>query len=136
MDDPILAGERTRLREATARVRTADCGGLAEPAVSRSIERVATRLERDPVGDPDAREHAARIRDIVQMRTAGEVGHRDLRSIGGRSQSSGQDMKSENTAPLPSEKAERYKQLENELRRRDDARARQRTRDHVDREKT
>ena len=128
-DDPILAGERNRMREASSRARMQGRGERHMPTVARSIERVANRVEADAVSDADAWKRAALIREIARNPAARRLGDHDTPTAPDRGRLTGEtDQPTRLTTPSL-EKAKRYKQLEDELRRRDAARRERKTRD-------
>lgn len=64
--DAVLAGERLRLREATPRARATAAPEKAQRTMSRSLERLADRLERETPTDPDSKEWASHIRAVAR----------------------------------------------------------------------
>jgi hypothetical protein len=131
VDDPIFAGERIRVREATARARAGGRGERVTLAMARSIGRVAARLERQAAVEPGARERAAKIRELSRGEPRPAVREQESTGApeGARRQS--RDNEPNRGAPPPN-KAERYKRLEDELKQRDGARMRRKTRDRDD----
>ncbi len=119
--DPVLAGERQRIREQTQRARAGQAGQRAPAVIGRSLARLARRIERELAADPDAAERAAHIREITRGLRDSDAstrnhGHHDSRRI---------DTTKKDAAAL-------YKELEDQLLRRDNARGKQRTRDRGD----
>jgi hypothetical protein len=117
--DPLLAGERRRIREQTKRARANEAGERIPTVIGRSLTRLARRIEREVPADPDARERAAYIRKIArgaQERASRDQGHEREQPIEARKKN----------------RAAAYKELEEQLRRRDQARGKMRMRDRND----
>jgi len=119
--DPLLAGERQRIREQTHRARADQAGKRAPVAIGRSLARLARRIERETPTDSDATERAAHIRAVARGLTARDALAHDQAHDQGRRVEAGKK-----------EPAMLYKELEEQLRRRDQTRGNQRTRDRGD----
>jgi hypothetical protein len=129
VNDPILAGERARLREAAERARVEGRGERLMLAVRRSIERFALRLEGDAVSEPDASGRVAEIRKLARSQMTETRSDGKLALASDRSRASARDPQPSRSTTGESEQAERYKQLEDELRQRGTARTKRTLRD-------
>lgn len=119
--DPVLAGERQRIREQVKRARSNQAEERAPAVIGRSLARLAQRIERETPTDPDATERAARIRDVARGLTARDAPTRDhAHDQGRRIEASKKDP------------AALYKKLEEQLSQRDQARSKQKTQDRGD----
>jgi hypothetical protein len=119
--DPVLAGDRQRIREQTTRARAERAGERAPAAIGRSLARLAWRIERETPTDPDATERAAHIRDVARGLIAPDPATRDEALGRGRG-----------IGATKNDQAALYKKLEDQLQRRDKARRKQRARDRGD----
>ena len=119
--DPVLAGERHRIREQTQRARADQARKRAPAAIRRSLERLARRMERETPTDPDATERASHIREVVRGLTARDAPIRNQAHDQGRRIEAGKK-----------DPATLYKELEEQLRRRDQTRGKQKSRDRAD----
>jgi hypothetical protein len=127
-EDPILAGERRRLREAVARARVQQGGKRIAPTVARSIDGVSVRLTRLAMTKSEGEERAAKIREIAR----GVLGSKAIKPALGSRPDRPDDPSKDGRAPqVPPirDQAQRYKMLEDELRRHDGVRAKRRARD-------
>jgi hypothetical protein len=116
--DPVLAGERKRIREQMMRARAEQARKRAPVAVARSLTTVAERLELATSNDVDLAKHAAHIREVARGLRTSEAPTRD------QSQDQGSRIE-----PTKRDTSAPYRELEDQLRRRDKARGRQRARD-------
>ena len=119
--DPVLAGERKRIREQTARARADQAGQRAPAAKGRSLARLAERIERETSTDAEAAKHAAHIREVARGLKAPDALTRD------QAQDQGRRIEAAKKDP-----AALYKELEDQLRRHDKARGKERARDRGD----
>src|SRR5712692_10155110 len=82
--DPVLAGERQRVREQTRRARADNAAKRAPEAIGRSLARLAARIEQVSPTDPDAKERADHVRGIVRALLARDALTRDYAHDRGR----------------------------------------------------
>jgi hypothetical protein len=119
--DPVLAGERKRIREQTTRARAGQAGKRAPAAIGRSLARLAERIERDTPTDADAAKGAAHIREVVRGLSAPDGSARD------QAQDQGRRIDASKRDP-----AALYRELEQQLRRRDKVRGKVKAHDRGD----
>ncbi len=105
--DPVLAGERQRVREQTTRARADHAAKRAPEAIGRSLARVAARLEQVAPTDPDAKERADHVRGIVRALLARDAPTRDHAHDQGR-----------RIEAAKKDRVALYKELEDQLQRR------------------
>jgi hypothetical protein len=118
--EAALAGERLALREATARVRAKAAPEKAQLSMVRSLARLADRIERETPTDPDSKERATHIRAVA----------RDLNRGGAVTLSQRRDQAERiHDAAAQKDKAALYRELEDQLRQRNQARAERRARE-------
>jgi hypothetical protein len=123
--DPVdreaaLAGERLSLRQATERARAKAAPEKAQLIVARSLTRLANRVEHETATDPLGKEEAVHIRHVARTLTHGD---------GAPQKAGGQTAR---IRVAVEEKATRYRELEEKLRRHDHARALRRQRERHD----
>jgi hypothetical protein len=111
--EAAFAGERLSLREATERARAKAELEKAQFVITRSLRRLAGRIERETATDPHGKDQAAYIRDVA----------RTLESGNGATRTQARDQ-TERIRGAVSEKdnATLYRELEEQLRQRDRAR--------------
>jgi hypothetical protein len=121
--EAALAGERASLREATIRARAKAAPEKAQLSIARSLTRLADRIERETATDPDSQERATHIREVARNLNRGDAA----------TQSRNRDQAERiRGAAGEKDKATLYRELEEQLRQRDQARAKQRPRDRDD----
>jgi hypothetical protein len=109
--DPVLVGERQRIREHTAHVRASRTAKRAPEVIGRSLAGLAAQIERETPTDPDAKERADHVRGIVRALLARDATTRDHAHDQGRRI----DVAKKDRVAL-------YKELQHQLQRRDNAR--------------
>jgi hypothetical protein len=119
--DPVLAGERKRIREQTIRARAGQTGKRTPAAIGRSLARLANRLDSETPDDAEAAKDAAYVREVARGLKAADAPTRDQAQDEGRRI----EMAKKDPAAL-------YKELEDRLRRRDKVHGTQRVRDRGD----
>lgn len=122
--DPVLAGEQQRIREQTKRVRAGWAAQRAPTNIGHSLARLAQRIEREMPMDSDAMQRAAYLRKIASGLSAPEAVMRD--------KGHGRERRIEARKKDPSVA---YKQLEEQLQHRDQARGKKKMRDRNDGER-
>jgi len=121
--EAALAGERLSLRQATKRARAKAAPEKAQLIVARSLTRLADRIERETATDPLGKEQAVHIRHVA----------RTLRGGNGATQTKAGDQAERiRGAAGEKDKATLYRELEEQLRQRDQARPKRRPRDRED----
>ncbi len=121
--DAALAGERLALREATARARAKAAPEKAQLSMVRSLARLADMIERETPTDPESKERASHIRALARDLNRGEA----VTPAQRRDQA-----ERIHGAAAQKDKAALYRELEDQLRQRDQARAERRARDRED----
>jgi hypothetical protein len=119
--DPVLAGQRQRIREQIQRTRADQAGKRAPAAIGRSLARLARWMERETATDPDAAGRAAHIRAVARGLAARDIPAPDQAHDQGRRIEAGKK-----------DPAMLYKELEEQLWRRDQMRGKQKSRDRAD----
>jgi hypothetical protein len=115
--DPVLDGERKRIREQAIRARVEQAAKRAPATIAASSTAVAERLEREAPSDADTAKQAAHIREVA----------RELRAEGAPTRDQAQDQRQRIEATRK-DPAVLYKELEDQLRQRDRARGKQEAR--------
>jgi hypothetical protein len=121
--EALARGERQALRDAASDARAQAAARKAQPAIVRSLGRLAERIERETPTDPDSKQQAAHVRDVARNLAAPDqqtrsVAHDQAERI--RDAAAGKD------------KDALYRELEEQVRQRDQARAKHRPRDRDD----
>jgi hypothetical protein len=114
----VLACERKRIREQTARARAGQVAPRASAAIARSLARLAEQIERKIPTDAESAQHAAHIRQVARTVKASDAPTRDQVQDEGR-----------RIEVVKKDPAALYNELEHQLRHRDKARGAQRGRD-------
>jgi hypothetical protein len=104
------------MRERVAKARADGRASTVRPAVVRSLGRLADRLQRETLTDPDVRENVAHLRELARGVAAGDVGARQQAE---RIEAARQDP----------DKLKLYDELREQIRQRDQARGRAERRD-------
>ncbi len=120
--DLLVAGAQASLREAADRKRLELHTDIAQARIRRSLHRVADGLDRAAAPDPQLNDRASQIRAIANDR---EMSAETMVDKGTRR--SATDSK-----PTLANKEQRYEELEKQLKQRDEARRRSRTRGRDD----
>lgn len=115
-----LAGERLSLRRATERARTNAASEKTQIIIARSLMRLADRVEHETATEPLGKEQAVHIRYVARTLPSGDVPI--------QSKADDQAKRIRRTAGKE-DKSVPYRELEDQLRQRDQARIRRRSRD-------
>jgi Relaxase/Mobilisation nuclease domain len=129
VDQRIIDSERMRLREATFHARAMRRVERPLAAITRSLERVASGLEGDAATDPGALGNAAEIRKLVQSKPFEKARDGKQALSPDRARLAGREEPRSRSASQYPRQAAQYKRLEDDLRQREAARSKRKTRD-------
>jgi hypothetical protein len=121
--EAALTGERLELREAVARARAKAAPEKAQLSMVRSLARLADRIERETPTDPESKERATHIRGLARDLNRGDAVTPPQRR---------DQAERIHGAAAQKDKSALYRELEDQLRQRDQARVERRARERDD----